>query len=197
VKKILGLALSGVMALGLTAATGAPAQASETSARQKQDTAQQQQTKQKSAYRYRVGTKVWPYSWNGRSGGAEVLVYRYAPWGRRAPLPYARACLQQRTGWGDYYTIGCARTNRMGVVNFRYRGDDFWGRADRFYGQRRAETRWSRWYRIYVPPTYRTYRHYSRPFRLWDWDDWKRYRYDDDYDDYGYGSGWRRAAGNR
>ncbi|WP_106397376.1 hypothetical protein [Actinocorallia populi] len=205
-KKTLGLALSGVMALSLTAATGAPAQASETSARQQQENARQQERQQQKAYRWRVRTKVRPYSWNGRSGGAEVLVYRYSDWGRRAPLSYARACLQQRSGWGgDYYTIGCKRTNRWGRVNFRFYGDDFWGRADRLRGQRLTSKRnWGQWYRVYVPPTYRTYSHYSRPFRLWDRDDWQgRYGdYDDEYDRYDddrydYGDGWRRTSANR
>lgn len=196
-KKILGLALSGVMALGLTAATGAPAQASETSAQSRQEKRQ--------SYRYRVHTKVWPYSWGGRRGGVKVRVYRRSYEGR-LPVPYIRVCLQRKTPY-RFRTVDCDRTNRWGRVDFRMVDRISWDSGDRrTRGLRRSGKNFSNWYRVVVPPTYRNYGHVSRPFRLWDrwgwndddngYDDYRDNGYDDDDDD-GYGSAWRRTSRNR
>ncbi|MEO3785926.1 hypothetical protein ABGB12_21570 [Actinocorallia sp. B10E7] len=191
-KKILGLALSGAMALGMAAATGTSAQASETSARERQE--------KQSSYRYRVHTKVWPYSWGRYRGGVKVRVYRNSYDGR-VPVPYIRVCLQKRTPY-RYRTIECERTNRWGGADFRMVDRVHWYRGDRARGLRRASGKnFSTWYRVFVPPSYRNYGHVSDPFRLWDRWGWDG-DYGDDYDDGGdydgdYERGWRRASGNR
>jgi len=201
VKKILGLTLSGVMVLGLTAATGTPAQASETSARQEQ--------KERSHYRHRVHTKIWPYSWSGRRGGVKVRVFRYS-YNGRVPVRHIRVCLQKRTPY-RYRTIECERTDRWGRADFRVVDRVSWYAGDRARGLRQTRQskrqNFSNRYRIFVPPTYRTYGHISRTFRLWDRWGWNDNGYGDRYDDDDDGwndydgedswSGWRRTSANR